>query len=282
MANSYATFGNGGEHNDWYVIDSVEDSGGESVFEHPEKGDRAFSADVAADVTYALQQVVNVPGATGNSAATVCPTAGKTGTATAGEDTHVSSAWFTGMSPDISTAVMYVRGKNGNGDIAYRNDGSLYMPSFYGGSYPAATFQSYMNKVLEGEDCGEFAEPAYIEADEGEIYTPPETTTTQDPTTELEPTLDDTPDTDDPNTDGPDTDGPDTDGPNTDGPDTDGPDTDGPDTDGPDTDGPDTDGPTNTGPPDTDPTTPPDEGGGDDDGGGQGGPEGGTQGGTGR
>ncbi|UPK75035.1 penicillin-binding protein [Nocardioidaceae bacterium SCSIO 66511] len=245
MANSYATFGNEGQHNDWYVIESVDDPNGGS-FQHEEKSDRAFSADVAADVTYALQQVVNVPGATGNSAATVCPTAGKTGTATASEPDRVSSSWFAGMSPRLSTAVMYVRGPNGNGDIAYRNDGSLYMPTFYGGDFPASTFQTYMNKVLEGEDCGEFPEPAYITADEGEIYTPPETTD-DDPNTELDPTTDGGPDTDGPNTDDPETDGGNTDGPDTDNPET--------DDDGvldPETDGPTDDGGTGDGPPETD------------------------------
>ena len=38
------------------------------------------------------------------------PAAGKTGTATNGND-EVSSAWFAGYTPQLSTAVMYVRGK---------------------------------------------------------------------------------------------------------------------------------------------------------------------------
>ncbi|MCW2824278.1 MAG: penicillin-binding protein, partial [Aeromicrobium sp.] len=100
---------------------------------------------------------------------TVCPTAGKTGTATAGadDDQHVSSSWFAGFTPKLATAVMYNRGKNGNADL------ENYMIPFFGGQIPAKTFALYMNGVLDPNDCGTFPAPANITADEGTDYVAP-------------------------------------------------------------------------------------------------------------
>ena len=73
------------------------------------------------------------------------PAAGKTGTATASSpnpaiDDYVSSAWFVGYTPQLSTAVMYVRGK-GQGQL----DG--WLPEYFGGSYPARTWTDVMGRV---------------------------------------------------------------------------------------------------------------------------------------
>ena len=208
MASAYTTFANEGVHNPWYVIESVEESDGEQSFQHHSKSTRAFAEDVAADTLYALQAVVSA--GVGSPAQTICPTGGKTGTATfqpAGEDkAHVSSAWFNGMSPELTTAVMYVRGTNGNGDLMYRDDGSSYMSPYYGSGFPASTFKAYMDSALEGTECGEFADPAYIDAEEGSTYVEPEPTyeepepTNEGPPETLDTNLDDDPQTDDPPT----------------------------------------------------------------------------------
>jgi len=191
MANAYATFANDGKENDWYVIDSVEDPKGNTLFKHKNKERRAFSSDVAADVTFALQGVVD--SGTGVNGNTVCPTAGKTGTATAQgrkeENSHVSSSWFVGFTPKLSTAVMYVRGKNGNGDLQYQNvergDFAPYMPTFYGGQFPALTFAAFMDQAVDADNCGTFPPAANIVAETGTTYVPPTTTapTTTAPTT---------------------------------------------------------------------------------------------------
>ena len=60
-------------------------------------------------MSYALQQVVK-SGTGVNAQALGRPAAGKTGTATNGDD-NVSSSWFVGYTPQMATAVMYVRGK---------------------------------------------------------------------------------------------------------------------------------------------------------------------------
>jgi len=62
----------------------------------------------APDRWYAMQQ--GGQGGTGQAALALGrPAAGKTGTATNDKDA-VSSAWFVGYTPQLSTAVMYVRG----------------------------------------------------------------------------------------------------------------------------------------------------------------------------
>ncbi|KAA1424833.1 penicillin-binding protein [Mumia zhuanghuii] len=173
MAAAYATFANNGQQNDWYVIERVKDASGEELYRNKVRSKEAFSEAVAADVTASLQTVVK--SGSGTNARTMCPTAGKTGTATfqkveGGKEVgspHVSSSWFVGYTPKLATAVMYVRGKNGNEAL------NGYMPTFYGGQYPAKTFQSFMNKVVDGDDCGEFPPPANIKSTKGKTYTPP-------------------------------------------------------------------------------------------------------------
>ena len=172
MANAYATFANKGKSADWYVVSSVKDKQGRELFNHKVKEKKAFSSDVAADVTSALQGVTSGDG-TGVNGKTICPTAGKTGTATAetkpGAGQHVSSSWFAGYTPKIATAVMYVRGKNGNADL------EGYLPTFFGGQYPARTFASIMDGQLEGQKCGSFPPAANIRGTKGNTYVPPTT-----------------------------------------------------------------------------------------------------------
>lgn len=98
----------------------------------------------------------------------MCPTAGKTGTATAGEDetSRVSSSWFTGFTPKLATAVMYNRGK-GNEQL------EGYLNPFFGGTYPAMTFRAFMNRALDASDCGSFPPPANIKSTKGTNFKKP-------------------------------------------------------------------------------------------------------------
>jgi len=164
MANAYATIAAGGKKADWFVVDSVS-RGGEEVYKHQVKTEQTIDKDVAGDVIKAMRSVVS--GGTGTNGRTICPTAGKTGTATAGETVqHVSSSWFAGFTPKLATTVMYNRGV-GNEDL------EGYMLPFYGGTIPAQTFRSYMNPALEGTDCGTFVSPGNIKAEKGTEYKAP-------------------------------------------------------------------------------------------------------------
>jgi membrane peptidoglycan carboxypeptidase len=187
MAEGYATFANNGVHNNWYVIQSVSDRSG-TRYEHKGHPTRAFSEAVTSNVTYALQQVVN--SGTGRNALGVGrPAAGKTGTATACSNPsckvqHVSSSWFIGYTPQLVTAVMYVRGR-GNEDL----EGYL-QPSFYGGTLPTLTWTAYMKAALEGAPVLSFDPPAHLTGTvkPTPTYTPPTSTPTPTPTTPTTPT----------------------------------------------------------------------------------------------
>jgi membrane peptidoglycan carboxypeptidase len=168
MANAYATVAAGGKKADWYVIEKVEDPSGATLHEHEAETEQTIPADVAGDAVAALQKVVNSgAGGTGSRGRTLCPTLGKTGTATAGadDDQHVSSSWFAGATPKLATAVMYNRGV-GNEDL------EGFLVPFFGGTYPAMTFKAYMDVAIDPADCGTFPPPGNIKSLRGRIYNP--------------------------------------------------------------------------------------------------------------
>ncbi|WP_201931843.1 transglycosylase domain-containing protein [Nocardioides donggukensis] len=170
MANAYATIANGGEAAEVYLIDRVVDRSGEERYRHKVSTERVLDKDIAADVSYALQQVVDAEGGSGAKAQALGrPAAGKTGTATNADD-QVSSAWFVGYTPQMATAVMYSRGK-GNESL------EGFLEPFFGGTYPALTWVATMQRLLEGVPVEEFPEPAFVDGDapeeDHEPYTPP-------------------------------------------------------------------------------------------------------------
>ncbi|WP_344149037.1 transglycosylase domain-containing protein [Nocardioides koreensis] len=177
MANAYATIANGGQRADVHVIDKVVNKSGETEWSYKQSTKDVLSEDIAADTSYALQQVVQH--GTGTAALGLGrPAAGKTGTATNGDD-DVSSAWFVGYTPQLSTAVMYVRGK-GNEQL----DG--WLPSYFGADYPADTWTAVMKRDMEGLAVEDFPPPANVDgtapATGHEPYTPPPSPTQAPPT----------------------------------------------------------------------------------------------------
>lgn len=191
MANGFATLAAGGKRAEWYVIESVTDSNGQPQHQHSPNVKQTIAPDVAGDTVDALQAVVQ--NGSGTRARTQCPTAGKTGTATAtdanGDNERVSSSWFIGMTPKLVTAVMFNR-EPGNGQLRG------YLNPFFGGTYPAQTFQAYQRQVIDPSDCGQFPDPGNIRAELGTVYTPPppppapepEPTAEPEPEPEPEPT----------------------------------------------------------------------------------------------
>jgi membrane peptidoglycan carboxypeptidase len=166
MANTYATIANGGQRADVHVIDKVTDSDGKVLYRYKPHTTQAIKPDINRDVSYAMQQVV-LNGTGANAQAIDRPAAGKTGTAT-NDDGDVSSSWFVGFTPQLSTAVMYVRG---DGDDAL-ND---WLPDYngaagyFGAGYPTATWSAVMKADLVGVPVESFPLPAYVTG------TPPET-----------------------------------------------------------------------------------------------------------
>ena len=183
MANAYASIADGGRRSEVHVIEKVELADGSLDYEFSEGSERVLDEDIAADVSYSLQETV-----ADGSGQTVLPlgrpAAGKTGTATNSDD-DVSSAWFVGYTPQVATAVMYVRG---DGDDQL----DTWLPTYFGSGYPAQTWLGVMSRMMEGVEVEEFPEPAFVDGEAPEGYepttAPPSPTQRPTPTRSPEPT----------------------------------------------------------------------------------------------
>ncbi|MBV9831962.1 MAG: penicillin-binding protein [Marmoricola sp.] len=169
MANAYATIANDGKFHNWFVIKKVtRASDGKVLYRVQHQTQRVLPDDIDRDVSYALQQVVK-SGTGQNAQALQRPAAGKTGTAT-NANGDVSSSWFVGYTPQVSTAVMYVRGK---GNEALNG----FLPSYFGANYPTYTWRAIMTAVLQGLPSATFPSPANVDgtapASGHAPYTPP-------------------------------------------------------------------------------------------------------------
>ena len=180
MATAYATFAAQGEAAPWYTVQEVKGANGGTRYQAKPKTTRAFDEDVMADLSYALQQVVeNGTGAEAQSLGR--PAAGKTGTAALRPDT-TTSAWFVGYTPQLAAAVDFYKG-TGRADL----DGVGGLPTFFGGEYPARIWTAFMTAAMQNKPVKDFPERANV----GEAVNPqptftpsPTETPTETPTTE--------------------------------------------------------------------------------------------------
>jgi membrane peptidoglycan carboxypeptidase len=171
LANSYATIADGGLHHDPFVVSKVvQASDGKVLYTAPRKTNRVVSGDIAADTSYAMQQVVK--SGTGRAALALGrPAAGKTGTAT-NDDKHVITSWFAGFTPQVATAVAYSHG------TGYKPIDDGYLPrGYFGATYPAETWTAAMKLIMDGMDVEDFPKPANLDgkapSSGHEPYTPP-------------------------------------------------------------------------------------------------------------
>jgi membrane peptidoglycan carboxypeptidase len=166
QASAYATFANDGIAVPDHVVREVRDRKGKVIYEAQPEKKRAVTEDIAHDVTYALSNVVEE--GTGRAVQTLNrPVAGKTGTKdrnNADGSSDIVSAWFVAYTRQISTAVMYVAGNDGNGDLdKYARPGDN---TFFGGTYPALTWADYMKTAAKGQAVKQFPGPAYVNKEE--------------------------------------------------------------------------------------------------------------------
>ncbi|GAA4053082.1 transglycosylase domain-containing protein [Nonomuraea soli] len=98
QAAGYSIFANAGKYTPWHTVVSITTFDGTKVGEEIKASRTVLTEGVAADATYALQQVVKA--GTGGAANIGRPVAGKTGTNNESKD-----AWFVGFTPQLSTAV---------------------------------------------------------------------------------------------------------------------------------------------------------------------------------
>jgi membrane peptidoglycan carboxypeptidase len=156
QATGYATLAAGGVRADSHVVREVWDDG-QLVYKASPATAVAFPAGAVSTVTHALRDVIT--DGTGKTAAGFAfPAAGKTGTGTwtpaGGAKELTVSSWFVAYTSQISTAVMFVRGDDGIGDL------DDYMGRPFPGSYSADVWLDYMGVAMAGREKLDFAEPA--------------------------------------------------------------------------------------------------------------------------
>lgn len=151
VAGAYATFANQGVRATPTIIKSVTGSNGGLLYELQPETEAAFTADVANTVTYALNKVVTH--GTGFEALKLGrPAAGKTGTT---DDNK--SAWFSGYTPQLATAVLMAKEDADGQPISMSGTGG--MKTVTGGSFPARIWVAFMKAALADEPTMEFPAP---------------------------------------------------------------------------------------------------------------------------
>ncbi len=149
-AAAYATFAAGGNYVQPYVVQTVTDGSGNTLYSAKPATSTPFSTRVSSDVTYALEHVIT--GGTGTSAAIGRPAAGKTGTSSSNE-----SAWFVGYTPQLSAAVAMFRDNN----VPLKNIRGY--SQIYGGTLPALMWAAFMKAALAHTKVVPFPTPAEFE-----------------------------------------------------------------------------------------------------------------------
>lgn len=151
VANAYATFAANGIYAKPYLIAQVVGPNKGVLYEGKPVTQEAFSADVMADLTFALKSVVN--GGTGAAALSLGrPAAGKTGTSQSN-----ASAWFSAYTPQLAASVALFR------DSASESlNGIGGLNSVTGGSFPARIWTAFMKGALKGEPVMDFPAPSNI------------------------------------------------------------------------------------------------------------------------
>ncbi|KOX11965.1 glycosyl transferase family 51 [Nocardiopsis sp. NRRL B-16309] len=158
QASGYATFANGGTHVEAHVVREIVNSEGEN--ERPEvESNRAFSEDVAADLTYALEGVANNgTGRNANLWDPDHPTAGKTGTVRDEQNGGTAAAWFVGYTPQLSTSVGVYSDSNSAFTIPGQNISSVGLPS--------SIWNAYMSAAVADLEPASFPGPAFVGTNE--------------------------------------------------------------------------------------------------------------------
>jgi penicillin-binding protein 1A len=148
LTDVYATFASGGVHHAPQAFVTVRGPTGKLIGKRlGASGQRILGPNVAAELTYALQGVIQH--GTGTAAAISRPAAGKTGTAENFQD-----AWFCGYVPQLATCVWigYPRG-----EIPLYNVEGVYQ--VFGGSLPAEIWHAFMGPAVANLPVETFPSP---------------------------------------------------------------------------------------------------------------------------
>lgn len=175
MASAFATFANDGQYIAPHVVKEVKDTSGNAVWQARPERKQTIEQDHARTANAAMETVVE--DGTGSSIDTGGYTAaGKTGTGAVKGKTV--SSWLVAYTKQISTAVMFVAGDDGAGDLdAYRRPGDAW---FYSSRYPVQAWSEYMKVAMEGRPDEKF--PDAPGANREPRTSAPQTTSTPTPT----------------------------------------------------------------------------------------------------
>lgn len=130
MAAAYAVFPNQGIYRQPYVVQSIADVNGRSIYNHQPGDHKVITRTVADLITEILREAVR-SGTSGNAGIAIA-SAGKTGTTSDSRD-----LWYVGYIDELVTAVWV-----GNSDNA-----SVTGHRSYGGTVAAPIWRDYMNKL---------------------------------------------------------------------------------------------------------------------------------------
>jgi membrane peptidoglycan carboxypeptidase len=152
QAVGFATFANKGVPAEAFLVKTIQDGRGNDVYEaKPTPGPAAFSEDVAADATFAMQAVVQNGTGRGARLEGNRPAAGKTGTSTDNKD-----AWFVGFTPQLSTSVW----------LGYAEPRTIRLDGVEvtGGGFSTRIWKSFMEAALQGQPVLQFPQRADVGA----------------------------------------------------------------------------------------------------------------------
>ncbi|MFF3912220.1 transglycosylase domain-containing protein [Streptomyces sp. NPDC001852] len=149
MADTYATFDDGGvQHEPYSVTKVIADGQPLPGFDKP-KGTTAMPASTADTVTDVLQGVVK-SGTGTNAQALGRPVAGKTGTTD-----DYKSAWFIGYTPQLVTSVsMFKEDPKNSGLQSMKGVGGF--SKVFGADMPTEVWTGYMTTALQGQPVQQF------------------------------------------------------------------------------------------------------------------------------
>lgn len=184
VASAYATFAAQGSYAKPFIVRQVLNPDGSVAWSGGSDPHRVFQADVMADTTYAMQQVVQSGSGEKYVRPLGVPIAGKTGTSSDNK-----SAWFVGFTTKVVTAVaLFQNGVDGTSLETITPFGDTNQVT--GSGWPAKLWASYMKPVLAmpaWTAVTPFPQPAYIGGKPTPAPTPSTPVPTVEPTTE--PTL---------------------------------------------------------------------------------------------
>jgi membrane peptidoglycan carboxypeptidase len=172
QAVGFATFASGGIYRTPHFITGVADSEGTVLLTNAgEAGEQVIRADVANDVTYAIEDVADHSDRSLDGGREV---ASKTGTQGLDREDN-SDAWMVGYTPSISTAVWIGTDKR---EPIRDIDGR----PIFGAALPGQIWQQYMNAVLNGTPEEDLPDEPMIDGDTGEGVPAPEPERAPEPT----------------------------------------------------------------------------------------------------